>query len=91
MGSRGVREDRTDHTNLFNRSFRGFGRTGHQKIDFSGFVGFLGKSLHHRIPPKLSLETPDASKLMLGGPLGAPWALPDAPQIKFRSIDIHTK
>ena len=29
---------------------------------------FLQKSLHHRMLPKLSQETPAASKLMLGGP-----------------------
>ena len=37
-------------------------------------VGFLGKSLQHRIPPKCSLEIPAGFKLSLGGP----WA-PEGP------------
>ena len=53
-------------------------------------LGNPGKSLYHRIPPKLSLETPAASKLMLGGPGEAPWALPDPPKylciLKFKRI-----
>ena len=39
--SRGVREERTDHTQLFSRTFAGFGLTGRQKVHFSTFDGKL--------------------------------------------------
>ena len=37
------------------------------KSQFVMNFGFLGKSLEDRTPPKLSLEAPAASKLILGG------------------------
>ena len=37
----GVREERTDHTKLFPRTFAGFGLTWHQKVHFSTFDGKL--------------------------------------------------
>ena len=37
-----------------------------QQVDFPWFLGFLEKSLEHRIPPKLSWEAPAASKVILG-------------------------
>ena len=40
-GFRGVREDRTDHTNLFPRSFTGSGLTKHQKTRLSLCSSFL--------------------------------------------------
>ena len=39
--SRGVREERTEHTQLFSRSLAGFGLTWHQKVHFSTFYGKL--------------------------------------------------
>ena len=39
-----------------------------ETLDFHDFSGFLEKSLHHRVPPTWFLETPAASKLILGGP-----------------------
>ena len=45
------------------------------------------KSLHHRKPAKLSLKTPAASKRMLGGPGVGP---PNAPKMKFKTVQIHT-
>ena len=39
--SRGVREERTEHTQLFSRTLAGFGLTGHQKVRFSTFDGKL--------------------------------------------------
>ena len=47
--------------------------------------GFLGKSLEDRIPPKLFLETPAASKLILDDP----WMLPDAAKIHHTIIRIQ--
>ena len=38
---RSVQEDRTDHTNLFRRSFTGSGLTEHQKCQCSWFWEFL--------------------------------------------------
>ena len=38
-GSRGVREERTDHAKLFPRSFTGSGLTEHQKVHVSTFDG----------------------------------------------------
>ena len=35
--SRGVREERTDHTRLFSQTLAGFDPTGHQTIHFSTF------------------------------------------------------
>ena len=40
-GSRGVREERTDHTKLVSRTLAGFGLTWHQKVHFSTFDGKL--------------------------------------------------
>ena len=37
--SRGVREERTEHTKLFPRTFAGSGLTGHQKVHVSTFDG----------------------------------------------------
>ena len=39
--SRGVREERTEHTKLFSRTFAGSGLTGHQKVHFSTCDGKL--------------------------------------------------
>ena len=39
--SRGVREERTDHTKLFSRTLAGFGLTRHQKVHFSTYDGKL--------------------------------------------------
>ena len=39
--SRGVREKRTEHTQLFSRTLAGFGLTWHQKVHFSTFYGKL--------------------------------------------------
>ena len=62
--SRGVQEDRTDHTNLFRRSFSGFGVTGHQKVDFHDFwISWkvtLSQNTCKIVPgdPRWSLEDP---------------------------------
>ena len=39
--SRGVRGERTEHTQLFSRTFAGFGITCGQKVNFSTFSGKL--------------------------------------------------
>ena len=39
--SRGVREERTNHTKLFSRTLAGSGLTWHQKVHFSTFDGKL--------------------------------------------------
>ena len=39
--SRGVREERTDHTQLFRRTLAGFGLTWHRKVHFSTFSGHV--------------------------------------------------
>ena len=39
--SRGVRDERTEHTQLFCRTLAGSGLTGHQKVHFSTFDGKL--------------------------------------------------
>ena len=41
VGFRGVREERTEHTKLFPRSFTGSGLTWHQEVPFSTFDGKL--------------------------------------------------
>ena len=38
---RGIREERTEHTQLFSRTLVGFGSTWHQKVHFSTFDGKL--------------------------------------------------
>ena len=45
--------------------------------------GLFEKSLHHRIHPKLQLETPDASTIIIG----SQWMLPNA---NGNTLKIHT-
>ena len=54
IGFRDVREEATDHTQLYSRNFTGSGLTGPQKVNFSTIDG----KLHHRMVSKPSLWTP---------------------------------
>ena len=51
--SRGVREERTDHTKLFSRTLAGSGLTWHQKVHFSAFYGKLESQCTRNGPQNL--------------------------------------